>query len=475
MANPEHLSLLTRSATDWDEWRADNTDIQPDLSKADLRRADLSSMDLSRADLGDANLSGADLSLADLGGANLSGADLRRADLSRADLSGANLSGADLRGGDLRRAASIGSTCLERANLSGADLRNTMLIDATLRKADLSKADLSGADLSEANLGGATLFAANLAGANLRGARLTSTRFEKADLSGADLQGALITQANLVQAKLTKADLREANLSRTDLGGADLGEANLGGVNLGKANLSETNLSQADLTGATLERSMLVKTACNKAIFSGCRIHGISAWDVQLEGAQQTNLIITPSGEPEITVDNLEVGQFIYLLLNNPRIRDVIDTVTSKVVLILGRFTPDRKVVLDAIRDRLRTRNYSPVVFDFEKPITRDLTETVMTLAAMAKFVIADLTDPKCIPHELMSFVPNLPSVPVLPLLHTSQKQEYAMFQDLQRRCHWVMETVRYQDQETLLRSLESTVILPAELKAKELIATQRK
>ena len=98
-----------------------------------------------------------------------------------------------------------------------------------------------------------------------------------------------------------------------------------------------------------------------------------------------------------------------------------------------------------------------------------------MTLAGIAKFVIADLTDPKCIPHELMSFVPNLPSVPVLPLLHASQKQEYAMFQDLRRRSHWVMETVRYQDQEALLRSLESTVILPAEQKAKELIATQRK
>jgi hypothetical protein len=59
---------------------------------------------------------------------------------------------------------------------------------------------------------------------------------------------------------------------------------------------------------------------------------------------------------------------------------------------------PERKVLLDAIRERLRTKNYSPVVFDFEKPMTRDPTETVMTLAGMAKFVIADLTDPKSIP-----------------------------------------------------------------------------
>jgi hypothetical protein len=58
-------------------------------------------------------------------------------------------------------------------------------------------------------------------------------------------------------------------------------------------------------------------------------------------------LIITKENEPEITVDNIEVAQFIYLLMHNQKIRDVIDTITSKVVLILGRFTPKRKQVLE--------------------------------------------------------------------------------------------------------------------------------
>jgi hypothetical protein len=35
-------------------------------------------------------------------------------------------------------------------------------------------------------------------------------------------------------------------------------------------------------------------------------------------------------------VDNIEVVQFIYLMLNNQKIRDVIDTITSKAVLISG-------------------------------------------------------------------------------------------------------------------------------------------
>jgi len=143
----------------------------------------------------------------------------------------------------------------------------------------------------------------------------------------------------------------------------------------------------------------------------------ISVWDVRLEGAIQSNLVITPKDESTIQVDNLEVAQFVYLLLNNEKIRDVIDTIGKKAVLILGRFTTDRNAVLDAIRQELRSNRYLPILFDFAKPSTRDTQETIVTLAGMVRFIIADITDPKSIPQELASIVPNLPSVPVQPLL----------------------------------------------------------
>ena len=74
-------------------------------------------------------------------------------------------------------------------------------------------------------------------------------------------------------------------------------------------------------------------------------------------------MVITRENEPEITVDNIEVAQFVYILLNNPKIRDVIDTIGRKAVLILGRFTPERKAVLDALREELRKRGYVPILF----------------------------------------------------------------------------------------------------------------
>jgi hypothetical protein len=145
----------------------------------------------------------------------------------------------------------------------------------------------------------------------------------------------------------------------------------------------------------------------------------------------------------------------------------VIDTITSKVVLILGSFTPERKAVLDTIRNELRKRNYLPVLFDFEKPANRDITETVSTLAHLARFVIADITDAKSLPQELMTIVPNLPSVPVQPLILNSQ-QEYGMFEHF-TRYPGVLPTYHYLDQISLLQSLKENVIDPAEQKAQEL------
>jgi hypothetical protein len=156
----------------------------------------------------------------------------------------------------------------------------------------------------------------------------------------------------------------------------------------------------------------------------------------------------------------------VYLLLHNEKIRDVIDTITSKSVLILGRFTPERKAVLDALREELRKRNYLPILFDFDKPASKDLTGTVQTLANMARFIIADLTEPSCIPHELAMLVPDT-VVPVQPILLSGQT-EYAMFVDLKKRYHWVLEPYPYETSKQLIASL-GTVICPAETKALEL------
>ncbi len=153
---------------------------------------------------------------------------------------------------------------------------------------------------------------------------------------------------------------------------------------------------------------------------TACKVFGTSVWNVRMKGATQSNLIITPHNESVIQVDNLEVAQFIYLLLNNEKVRKVIDTITSKVMLILGRFSEDRKRVLDAIRDELRKRDYLPVLFDFDPASNQTTIETISTLAHMSRFIVADLTDAKSILGELERITTALQLVPVQLILQKS-------------------------------------------------------
>ncbi len=102
----------------------------------------------------------------------------------------------------------------------------------------------------------------------------------------------------------------------------------------------------------------------------------------------------------------------------------------------------------------------------FEKPASRDLTETISTLAHMARFVIADITDARASPKSWNGLCQTCLEVPVQPLLLASQ-QEYGMFEHF-RRYPWVLEPVLYDDQQKLLVEIEGRVIVPAEAKAKQ-------
>lgn len=362
----------------------------------------------------------------------------------------------------------LSGAILGEADLRGANLCEAILCKADLSGSNLSKANLHGADLSKADLTNANLHRADLSESNLTKAILKGADLSKADLSKANLTGANLEWENLIEAKLNEANLTIANLRGANLENADLREANLREANLTDANLCGVDFSGANLGKANLTAAKMISVRLNGTILTDCKIYGVSTWDLKgLDEAEQSNLVITDSLEPEITVDNLEVAQFIYILLHSEKIRNVIDTLTSKAVLILGRFTPERKAILDAIRAELRKRNYLPILFDFEKPKTRNLTETVSTLAHMARFIIADITDPKSIPQELQRIVPDLPSVPVQPILQLSNR-EWGMFESF-KDYNWVLETYLYNDTNDLLNALAEKVITPAELKANQI------
>jgi uncharacterized protein YjbI with pentapeptide repeats len=421
MADPEHIRRIGFGVKDWNRWRRAHPSIRPDLSQLKIG----SGRRLIGGDLAGINLAAASLRATTLVRANLT-----RADLSRADLSGANLAGADLQGARLA-GANLGGADLFQANLSSVDLRDSDLRDVDLFRALLRRSNLDRVRIRKA-----------------REAVLIQARMHDCDLAGAQLQ-----DADFTDSQMPRVNLRRANLVGSVLVGANLANADLRDAVLIGANLSRANLERAKLQGANLAATILNRTTLKGADLTGCHVYGMSAWDLKLDGAEQNDLTITPEGDAVIVVDNLEVAQFIYLLLNNKRIKKVIDSVTSKAVLILGRFTPKRKRVLDSIRAHLRKRDVLPILFDFKKPRSRNILETVSTLAHMSRVVLADLTDARYVKREIPLILREL-RVPIQPFIMGNQVEPEVITQ-LRSRYRRLQPTIRYRSTAGLLRELD--------------------
>jgi len=89
----------------------------------------------------------------------------------------------------------------------------------------------------------------------------------------------------------------------------------------------------------------------------------------------------------------------------------------------------------------------------------------------MARFIIADLTEPSSIPKELEAIVPHL-AAPVQPLREGDRP--YAMFTDYWKY-DWVLPVHRYDGLDALLGTLADKVIAPAEKKMKDLADKRRR
>ncbi len=267
------------------------------------------------------------------------------------------------------------------------------------------------------DLRGANLNCAQLQGVNFRGVNLRGADLNWADLRGSNLRGANLSYTNLSWATLRKADFSCANLTGANLRGANLSSADLCSCDLRSCDLREVNLWCAQLSGANLDNADL----------SDCLIYGIAAWNLKLEGANQSNLVVTPTNEMAVTVDNLEVAQFIGLLLQNHQLGDVINTIKAKIVLIVGDFSGQRQKNLQQVRDLVRQQHYVPVVFDLHKPVGRDLQKKILTVANMSQMIVVDLTD--CEKLSLPKMIPQLSGVPVQVIVQSMNYLEYPEWQ----------------------------------------------
>lgn len=276
-----------------------------------------------------------------------------------------------------------------------------------------------------------------------------------------DFSGSSMSFSDLCFSMFVNCRFDDTEIAVTKIGSAQFFGCSFKGSNLSYCSAEETSFSESTFLRAKLNNMSLVKNDFSNASIKKSWVYGISAWDLDLSGCEQSDIYINENGTG-ITVPSIELAQFISLLVNNSKVRDFIDTITSKMVLILGSFSPERKLFLDEIKASLEQMGYLPVLFDFDGPTNRDIGETVMSLASLSKFIIADITEPKSIPQELESIVPNFPSVPVQPIIQTAD-DEYSMFERF-RRYPWVLEPIIYSRLNASLTVVETVKLCEAYL-----------
>lgn len=254
--------------------------------------------------------------------------------------------------------------------------------------------------------------------------------FSGMDLSGVSIFKAFAEGIHLRKTKFDGATFEEGDFSRADFSGAifvntKFNKTIFTGANFEGASFINCNLNRVNLVGANFRVKEITETV----------IYGIAAWDIEMsDDSKQSNLVIEKTydlysdfisqGRIPMMVDDIELAQFVYYLNNHKKMRDAINVLNDKGVLLLGRFKGGGLERLYSMREWFKSKGYMAMIFDFARPDNLSLTETVITMAGLSKFVVVDLSG-SSVPAELSSILSQIKK-PVLTF-----GDPYALFPDL--------------------------------------------
>jgi uncharacterized protein YjbI with pentapeptide repeats len=349
---------------------------------------------------------------------------------------------------------------LSDADLSGKKLHEVDFVRVNLTGANLTGAQIGGGHLKDTNLTGAMLNAANFEGVNARGATFDAVtgrdvRFQVSTLRGATFRGARLPGANFHRAYLRDSDLTGAHFENASMRFARFDNAICRGTDFQSADLRYASFVSSDLRGARL---MDVQT------------FGVSAWNVAIDGDTRQDLIICKNSskdEVPLRTNDIATAQLLSLMLDGAGMRSVVDSVNSKLVLILGSFAPQDKAVLDALRTSLQDRGYVGVTFDFERPAERDYAETIVIVGGLSRFVIADFTNAKEVRAEVAQLRSQYRRVPVIPIARAGAALPVTMANVFSPS--ELKQLVRYAEVADLTQNLLAAVIDSAEAQARQI------
>jgi uncharacterized protein YjbI with pentapeptide repeats len=353
-----------------------------------------------------------------------------------------------------RASTNYGDADLSGADLSGMKLNGVDFLRANLQGAALERTQLENAQLKDADLTGARIDRANLEHVNARSATFDDVVAQEPNFEVGTLRGARFRRARISEGRFHRAYLRDTNLT----------DAAFTGCWLRFANFEGARCENTDFSGSDLRYASMVETHLKGAILTDVHVFGISAWGVETDANTRQDLIVgrtQDEQEAPLRAHDLQTAQLLGLMLDGAGVRAVLDSMTSKLVLILGSFSPAEKAVLDALRLSLQSHGYIAVEFDFERPSDRDYAETVLTLVGMSRFVVADFTNAKEVRAEVAQARRQYMRVPIIPIAREGASLPITMVNSFTPEELQLL--VRYQSLDDLLLKIQPSIIASAE------------
>jgi uncharacterized protein YjbI with pentapeptide repeats len=374
------------------------------------------------------------------------------ADLRGKDFMDGRFSSCDFRGADLE------SACLDRSTFMDCDFRGAMLDSGRAPGATFTRVRFDGARFHHVDFGGC-----RFEGGTIEEAEMYHAIFRDAVLDGVSMKSTRVSFSQFEGIKInSKANLNGIVFEKTPLVGARLEV-----VDLAESSFRSVDLRNTLWREVNLDLSSFYDVDCDGAELENCHVFGMRICCVRGTPSRQRRITCSALGQPPLLIEDFKLAPFIHELDRDEATGRLIETLATKLVLLLGRFKAGPKELLDRLFAAFRRRGYIPAIIDFKCAGSHSWDEVMLSVAMCAHFVVVDMTDA----HAAFAEVPYIlasRAVPIKPLIAIGAA-EPSQFGGLRRRFAHLLPLFTYDSPESLIDNIDAAVIAPCEAELERL------
>lgn len=221
----------------------------------------------------------------------------------------------------------------------------------------------------------------------------------------------------------------------------------------------QSNLVGSSWIGVDFSSARMAGVDCDGAVFERCTIEGLGVWKASGTPRREEQLRADASDFGMLALNDLKIGPALFEVVRNDALPRLFELLSSKLVLILGRFAPAAsKERLERLRAEIGRRGYIAVVVDWELQGRFNATTIVSAISMCSRFIVADVTDARTVIAEVREALAQRP-VAIQPLLLFGSPEPAFLRWARTDKYQQLLPTITYRDINDLIAKLDDEII----------------